>query len=777
RLAPGAHPGRRRPPARRPRAPGRRTGRHAPARASGGPSAPARPVGDRRLLRRAGGHGGGLPGRLARNRRPRLRRRGRAVRLRPGEGPDRQGRRQTPPARLRGGGGRRPRSAGRGRGRLRPRGRGDRHRGGGNRLRDRAGRGGSPPPALPPGRGGGLRPGGDPSGARRPGRPPDPAQDQQRQAGAREHPAAVPGRRLRSLARPDVTETGWAATGLGEWRCSDALVTGAVTPYLRPLFIAGLDAGSRTAFRRYGLPLAGFDFSVVAVPIKKQARPVVPAVGPAFLARFGPLVRCLFALHPELRRRSRRAAEALARQEWRAEVELWRRELADELRSANLALQEVDPRSLDDAELADHVARATRLLRRGTEIHFQQGVAWSYPVGDWLRRTCAWTGASPASALAVLKGSSPATTAPREPLRLLALAIAEVPAARAALGDPAGGDGPGEHLAALRASSPRVARALDDYLGEHGDRLVTGYDLADRTLRELPWVVVRSIARHLAAAPETAQAASSPTPAESLRDAVPAAFRGAWDQSFQEAAVAYGFREEEVGATYLWPAGLLRRALLAVGERCAARGGLAAPEHVLETEPEEIAPLLLGEGHAPSAAALAERARERLRLSALPVPAVLGEPGPEPPLDSLPAACAALLAGVSFYLSLTDARGEPPPDGAVLRGQGVGGGRYEGRARLALTPADFDRVEAGDVLVARTTSPAFNVLLPIVGAVVTDRGGLLCHTAIVAREFGLPAVVGTGDATARIPDGARLLVDGDLGLVEVRSALPAGVAA
>src|SRR6185295_14563439 len=376
RLAPGAHPGRRRPPARRPRAPGRRTGRHASARASGGPSAPARPVGDRRLLRRAGGHGGGLPGRLARDRRPRLRRRGRAVRLRPGEGPDRQGRRQTPPARLRGGGGRRPRSAGRG-------------------------------------RGGGLRPGGDPSGARRPGGTPDPAQDQQRQAGAREHPPAVPGRRLRSPPRSDVIETGWAAPGPGEWRCSDALVTGAVTPYLRPLFIAGLDAGSRTAFRRYGLPLAGFDFAVVAGRIFRRARPVVSAVGPGFLARFGPLIRCLFALHPELRRRSRRAAEALARQEWRAEVELWRRELADELRSANLALQEVDPRVLDDAELADHVARATRLLRRGTEIHFQQGVAWSYPVGDWLRRTCAWTGASPASALAVLKGSSPATTAPR----------------------------------------------------------------------------------------------------------------------------------------------------------------------------------------------------------------------------------------------------------------------------------------------------------------------------------------------------------------------------
>jgi phosphoenolpyruvate synthase/pyruvate phosphate dikinase len=51
--------------------------------------------------------------------------------------------------------------------------------------------------------------------------------------------------------------------------------------------------------------------------------------------------------------------------------------------------------------------------------------------------------------------------------------------------------------------------------------------------------------------------------------------------------------------------------------------------------------------------------------------------------------------------------------------------------------------------------------------VVTDRGGALCHTAIIAREFGIPAVVGTGDATSRIPDGARIVVDGDRGVVEI----------
>jgi len=81
--------------------------------------------------------------------------------------------------------------------------------------------------------------------------------------------------------------------------------------------------------------------------------------------------------------------------------------------------------------------------------------------------------------------------------------------------------------------------------------------------------------------------------------------------------------------------------------------------------------------------------------------------------------------------------------------------------------ADFEKIESGDVLVTRTTSSGYNVLLPLLGAVVTDRGGALCHTAIVAREFGIPAVVGTGDATSRIPDGVRIVVDGDRGVVEI----------
>ena len=103
----------------------------------------------------------------------------------------------------------------------------------------------------------------------------------------------------------------------------------------------------------------------------------------------------------------------------------------------------------------------------------------------------------------------------------------------------------------------------------------------------------------------------------------------------------------------------------------------------------------------------------------------------------------------------------------VLRGLAASRGVYEGPARRVSAPAEFDRIVRGDVLVTESTSEAFNILLPLLGALVTDSGGLLSHSAIVAREYGIPGVVGTREATRRIDDGARVRVDGDSGEVTV----------
>jgi pyruvate,water dikinase len=89
-------------------------------------------------------------------------------------------------------------------------------------------------------------------------------------------------------------------------------------------------------------------------------------------------------------------------------------------------------------------------------------------------------------------------------------------------------------------------------------------------------------------------------------------------------------------------------------------------------------------------------------------------------------------------------------------------------ARVLHGPQDFDRMRPGDVLVAGTTTPAWTPLFAMASAVVTDIGGPLSHGSIVAREYGIPAVMGTGVATKRIRDGQTITVDGGAGTVELK---------
>ena len=101
----------------------------------------------------------------------------------------------------------------------------------------------------------------------------------------------------------------------------------------------------------------------------------------------------------------------------------------------------------------------------------------------------------------------------------------------------------------------------------------------------------------------------------------------------------------------------------------------------------------------------------------------------------------------------------------VLTGIGASAGRVTATARVLGGPTDFGQLQDGDVLVASITTPAWTSLFARAAAVVTDIGGPLSHSSIVAREYGIPAVLGTGVATRRITSGQTITVDGDAGRV------------
>jgi pyruvate,water dikinase len=139
---------------------------------------------------------------------------------------------------------------------------------------------------------------------------------------------------------------------------------------------------------------------------------------------------------------------------------------------------------------------------------------------------------------------------------------------------------------------------------------------------------------------------------------------------------------------------------------------------------------------------------------------------PEPP-DWLPAGAARTERAFRTYVAAMSAETDVRATGGAVTGVAASGGTYKGRARVIRSATELARIERGDVLVIGSTGPAINVILPLIGAIVTDRGGMLSHAAIVAREYGIPAVVGTGEATKVIADGTGVRVDGSAGTATV----------
>jgi pyruvate,water dikinase len=116
--------------------------------------------------------------------------------------------------------------------------------------------------------------------------------------------------------------------------------------------------------------------------------------------------------------------------------------------------------------------------------------------------------------------------------------------------------------------------------------------------------------------------------------------------------------------------------------------------------------------------------------------------------------------------------GAPPeenPDPRIINGNGASAGRKTGTARVILTLAESERLQSGEILVCPATMPPWTPLFGIASAVVTDHGGVLSHTAIVAREYQIPAVVGTKVGTTLIQDGQTITVDGDDGTVKLEA--------
>ncbi|MEM9134556.1 MAG: PEP-utilizing enzyme [Actinomycetota bacterium] len=555
-------------------------------------------------------------------------------------------------------------------------------------------------------------------------------------------------------AAPDRPGPDWTPPGPGSWTIDRSHGAPSPTPVLRRIASTHTAPTYREVFTAFGTPMGTIDFQYVN---GAQYRRLVPLIAPD--ADKGkpppnPVLWLASRLHPELRRRNRTAERVVTEKTFIDDIDHWVETERHEWVADNRVLQDVEPGDLDDEALAGHLADLDARLVAGWVRHHLLHANDLGPIGDLLVHAEDW-GLDVVSVMDLLQGSSPATVSTARHGRAMADGL------RAAGVDPA----TIESLADIDGV-PEASAALDEYLDTYGWRLVSDYDINGLVLHELPSAVVALVRRSATGdGGEAARQADTERLRSELRGR--ATDPELFDTLLDDARTAYGVRDDNGPLTWAWPAGLTRRAYLEAGRRLAERGAIDDADLVFEADIDEVRALLgHGEATAPSAAELTSRAAHRRWEKTLVAPDVLGPMPPEPDVSPLPAGLRRLMRILLTVVARIDP--EPVDRPPALHGLGIGTEPYRGTARVTADAAEaVAALQPGDILVAPFTAPSFNAVLAIAGGVVVQEGGLLCHAAVMARELGIPAVVGCSDAMATVADGAHIEVDPVAGVVRV----------
>jgi len=532
----------------------------------------------------------------------------------------------------------------------------------------------------------------------------------------------------------------FAAPGAGTWEQDSAHSPRPVTRWKYETFNGPFQRGFQEGTARYGLLFDFLEPAVVNDFLYYRHRLVDPADG------------------AEIGRRLGAAKHAFENKLWRDDLDRWDREIKPDSIRRNRALETTPMERLDTEAFIAHLDAVRDNAGEMVYRHHIFTIASVLPVGHYVATAADWTGLDSGALLAPLKGSSRISLGAQDELAQVGARLREAGVGPSDFT----GTSAGDIITALGQRRDALGTAVRAYLDAVGMRLAGGYDVADLCVVEMPDMLVAAFwaAREQAARPDANGALAK------VRDAVPAAHRAAFDELLEDARGINRLRDERGMYNDMWGTGIARQALLEAGRRLAKAGAIDDAALAIDATHEELVAALRGSA-AGLGATLRERSDWRRNAPLSEVPPFLGDaPHAPPPPDGLPPhALAAMRAfGTALHELFAPAT---PSDGAVITGKPVSPGVYTGPARLITRTSDMNRLERGDVLVTASTSPAFNVVLPLLGAIVTDKGGQLSHAAIVAREYGIPAVVGTLRSTALIADRARIEVDGTHGRVRL----------
>lgn len=520
----------------------------------------------------------------------------------------------------------------------------------------------------------------------------------------------------------------------------------------------------------FSVLMEGIEFKEIGGWVYQRMVPLGGKDNPAPPAWLMPL---LIRVIPQIRSRIKGAIEAVRTDKAGSYIDRWYTEWKPEQIARITKLRNVELAALSDEGLDSHITDVISFFEYSLDIHALLNGAVIVSLGEIAfacRDLLGWDGKK---TLDLFSGLSERSSAPARRLAELAQMARGRPAIRSLLNEKIDNDTL-KHLAEVDRD---FANAFAAYQHEFGCRVLR-IELVDPTLEETPELVLRLIRDQLARGydPEADAALLEQKRSTAIAEArLALSNRSAQDRErFERALVhgerAYPIREDNQFYTVSAPMALVRYAILEVGRRLAARGQIAQQRDVFFLELDEARKALLN--RSVQDPLVSRRKAENAWVKAHPGPASYGKnPGPPPSLAALPAEARFLMEALTWAFNLilaAEHSGHEQEAGRVLRGIAASPGTYSGHVRVIMNESEFGKLQPGDVMVCPTTSPVWSVLFPSVGALVTDTGGILSHPAIIAREYRVPAVVATGNATRLLHDGQEVTVDGIAGTVEAK---------
>jgi phosphohistidine swiveling domain-containing protein len=556
----------------------------------------------------------------------------------------------------------------------------------------------------------------------------------------------------------------------GFWQREVSHSPQAISPMLRSVLFEPRNTAMKRAFGEFSLLVDGIEFQDIGgweymrlVPMGGKDRRPPPAWLMPILAR----------IVPSMRSRIKGCIEAIRYDKAGRFIRLW----YDDWKPAQIAhiaeLRDIDLASLSDSALEEHISTVLSFFRESVMYHFLLQPVVNLKLAELAfacRDVLSW---DTDRFTELLNGLSERSSEPARRLAELASVAARKPHIRALLEDI--NDGTVSRLAELDAE---FAAAFSAYQHEFGCRALQ-YTFHDPTLVETPTLILKLIRDQLSRGFNPTAIGTDldqkRTAAVAEAHALIAGRSAAEKERFQSALagakLAYPVREDQEFYTISAPVALVRYTLLEVAVRLTERKQMADRDDVFFLELEEARTALLKGGDLRDL--VARRKAERTWVEAHPGPASYGkDPGAPPSFAGLPGEVRFAMEGLLWvidHIFASELSAQRQTGESGLRGIPVSPGRYTGSVRVIMNENEFSKLQAGDVLVCPITSPVWSVLFPSVGALITDTGGTLSHPAIIAREYRVPAVVATGNATSLLSDGQIVTVDGTTGRVELVS--------